>query len=357
MKKIFISHASADEQVVSLFVNKILKAGCDVKTEDIIYTSQVDTGVVNGDDIPETIKKGIRESALFFMMVSDNYRKSEVCLNEMGAAWITDGLVRKIMILPGAGFDQIGWLMSLKKGTKLDDRDGLDMIHDEVIRVLGSPLHTATWNRSRNEFLTVLADTKDKMSPAIQEKRACITIEEIDEDLDLLDIRERFDANASATNDVLNILLKDSLDYGVTINHMINGLNILQATPTGYSAAQVRGILQGGAISTNRLAESYEQQASLLRNYFDRAIKYAIMMQQSNTDPEVKKGNRESVKGLIDNMIDAKDQFVSFQESIDLKVNLDKGYKSASTRLKKALGELLDAISFCITRAGELRMV
>lgn len=356
MKKIFISHASADEKVVSLFVNKILKAGCDVKTEDIIYTSQVDTGVVNGEDIPEAIKNGIRESALFFMMVSDNYRKSEVCLNEMGAAWIVDGLVRKIMVLPGAGFDKIGWLMSLKKGTMLDDRDGLDMIHDEVIRVMGCPLHTATWNRSRDEFLTMLADVKDKTSPALQGKVARIPVAEEDDDLDLLDMRERFDANALATNDVLNVLTKDTQEYGVRIISMTNGLNHLQANPGGFSAAQVRGIMQGGAACTNRLAETYEQQTPQLREYFDLAIKYAIMLQQSNIDIVVKKGNREGVKDLIDNLIVAKDQFVSFQENLDQKVNLDKGYKSASNRLKKALDGLLEAISFCITRANELRM-
>lgn len=353
MKKIFISHALADEKVVSLFVNKILKAGCDVKTEDIIYTSQVDTGVVNGEDIPETLKKGIRESALFFMMVSENYRKSEVCLNEMGAAWIMDGLVRKIMVLPGAGFDKIGWLMSLKKGTKLEDKDGLDMIHDEVVQVMGCPLHTATWNQNRDEFLAELEKIKDT-SPDAPESQAIVCVEE--EEIDLLDMRERFDTNMQAHNDVLNILTKDTQEYGEKIKHMVDSLNHLQANPRGFSTTQVRGIMQGGASSTNHLAETYEQKAPLLRDYFDQAIKYAIMMQQSNIADEVKKRNRDGVKELIDNLIFAKDQFVSFQGSLDPKVNLDKGYKRASGRLKKALGELLDVISFCVTRAGEFRM-
>ncbi len=35
--KIFISHASADSDVVSLFVDHILRNGCGVNVEDIVY--------------------------------------------------------------------------------------------------------------------------------------------------------------------------------------------------------------------------------------------------------------------------------------------------------------------------------
>ena len=118
MKKIFISHALKDKEIVSLFVDKILVLGSGVSLEDIVFTSREDTGVINGEDIPEAIKSGLKESALFFMMVSEAYKDSEVCLNEMGAAWVMDDLSRKIILLPNTGFEKIGWLMSLKKGTK-----------------------------------------------------------------------------------------------------------------------------------------------------------------------------------------------------------------------------------------------
>lgn len=356
MKKIFISHASADEKVVSLFVDKILKAGCDVNADDIVYTSREETGVVNGEDIPDAIKNGIRESALFFMMVSENYRKSEVCLNEMGAAWITNGLVRKIMVLPGAGFDKIGWLMSLKKGTKLDDKDGLDMIHDEVLRILERPLHTVTWNRSRDEFLGELAKTANEATPAASKEMALAPEEEAEEEYDYLDMREGFESNMKAHVEVLNTLSLATKHYSDNIRQMTGRLNQLRTNPGGYSASQIRGILLNGTNETNRLADSYEQQAPLLRNHFDLAIKFGIMLQESGIDEATKKTNRESFKSLIDVMINAKDEFSSFRDVIGGMNNVDKGFKKANSRLKKALDGLLEVVSFCISRAGEYRM-
>lgn len=41
-----------------------------------------------------------------------------------------DSLVRMIVLLPGVGFDRIGWLMKLKKGTSITDDQGLDAIPD-----------------------------------------------------------------------------------------------------------------------------------------------------------------------------------------------------------------------------------
>ena len=84
-KKVFISHAAIDQQIVSLFVDQIICFGSGISIEDVVYTSREDSGIINGDDIPLSIKDGIKECMLFFMMVSDGYKKSEVCLNEMGA--------------------------------------------------------------------------------------------------------------------------------------------------------------------------------------------------------------------------------------------------------------------------------
>ena len=66
-KRVFISHASEDEPIVTLFVEKILQAGSDVKISEITYTSQEDMGITNGDDIPESIKAGIKELKVKFV--------------------------------------------------------------------------------------------------------------------------------------------------------------------------------------------------------------------------------------------------------------------------------------------------
>ena len=163
-KKVFISHASEDKQIVSLFVDQILCAGSGVNIEDVIYTSRDDSGVVNGYDIPSCIKDGIKQAAIFFMMVSEKYKESEVCLNEMGAAWMRDELPKKILLMPGSGFNKIGWLMSLSKGTELSDSSGLDALHDQIIDILSTRIQTATWNRCKEVFLNKLNELIKKKS-------------------------------------------------------------------------------------------------------------------------------------------------------------------------------------------------
>ncbi len=48
MAKVFISHSSADKELVDLFKNIILNAGLGIADEDIAYTSAVETGVPTG---------------------------------------------------------------------------------------------------------------------------------------------------------------------------------------------------------------------------------------------------------------------------------------------------------------------
>lgn len=351
--RVFISHASEDKEIVSLFVDKILRAGCDVKTDEIVYTSREETGVVNGEDIPDAIKNGIRESALFFMMVSENYKKSEVCLNEMGAAWIMDGLVRKILVLPGAGFDKIGWLMSLKRGTRLDDKDGLDGIRDDIQNLLGCHAHTATWNRSKEEFLAELEKLKE--TPAeISDSLAIVPVEE--EEIDLLDMREQFDDNVAKYTVVLQTLSSATEEYNAKVSVMTKRLNQLRDNPGTFSTAQVRGIMQNGTMDTNHLAEVYEQQAPLLREHFDLAMKYAIMMQDSDLDEGTKSDNRNHCRNLIDTMIGTRDEISAFRKILEGFANLDKGFKKAVDRLKRALDGILEGVSFCISRANDYQM-
>lgn len=355
-RKVFISHASEDKKVVSLFVDKILRAGCDIKYEDIVFTSREDTGVVNGEDIPESIKDGIRDSAIFFMMVSEYYRRSEVCLNEMGAAWMVEDLARKILILPHADFDKIGWLMSLKKGTKLDDKDGLDGIRDDVQNLLGGHTQTVTWNRSKEEFLSELRKMKET-SPNAPESLAIVPVPvEEEEEIDLLDMREQFDENVAAYTMALRTLSSATEEYNDKVSVMTKRLNVLHDNPESFSAAQVRGILQNGTKDTNHLAEVYEQQAPLLRKHFDLAMKYAILMQGSDLDEGVKADNRKHSKDLIDTLLGTRDEISSFRKILDGFANLDKGYKKAIDRLKRALDGILEGVSFCISRANDYRM-
>ncbi len=357
MKKIFISHASEDKKVVSMFVDKILVLGSNVPLEDIVFTSREDTGVANGEDIPDAIKEGLKESAIFFMMVSEAYRDSEVCLNEMGAAWVLEGLSRKIMLLPNIGFEKIGWLMSLRKGTKLDDRDGLDMIHDDVVGILGKTVKTATWNRYKEEFQNGLGELlrlNDKKE--CREDQSITIIAKEDVAFDLLDMEARFDSHVSTYTSVVKLLSSATENYSTKIYDISEKLNQVGEGSRLYSDREVRALLQRSALETDLLAGVYEANSPMMREQFDLAMEFAIRIQKSEIEPEQKKTNREAGKQLIEKMMEAREKVLAFRDTMSGIVGIDNTLTKATKRLNKALDCLLEIMSFSVTRAVEFWM-
>ncbi|WP_052074850.1 toll/interleukin-1 receptor domain-containing protein [Porphyromonas sp. COT-052 OH4946] len=152
--KVFLSHASKDSSLIGEFVDKILRLSCGFDTSDIIYTSREDTGVEPGEGIPSFIKENLRTSSLILFLISDNYKKSEVCLNEMGAAWALEKETFSIL-LPGTTFQSLGWLTSLNKAIKIDDSEGLDTIYLKLSR---KEDNTLDWNRQKDAFIKYCAE-------------------------------------------------------------------------------------------------------------------------------------------------------------------------------------------------------
>ncbi len=147
--KVFISHSSEDKNLIDDFVDKVLRLSCGINTTDIIYTSRQTTGVELGDNIPEYIKTNLQTCSLVLFMISPNYRKSEVCLNEMGAAWALNKKTISIL-LPGVSFNSLGWLTSLDKAIKIDDPEGLDKLASTLCR---KNLDITDWNRQKELFI------------------------------------------------------------------------------------------------------------------------------------------------------------------------------------------------------------
>lgn len=349
--KVFISHSSLDKEIVSLFIDKILVAGCGLRQADIMYTSCEDMGVGNGEDIPLAIKQGIQGCQLFLMMVSENYRKSEVCMNEMGAAWITDSIKKRcILLLPGVGFDRIGWLMSLNKANKLDEEDGLDSFHDSIITTFDLPLKTGTWNKNRREFLSALqgmaADTSAVPEPQAVE-------DENEDDLDLLTIRERFESHNAAYVESLGVLAASMHSYSEQLSIHTQKLNRYNENPQSYNSTQVRGLFTALAKETNKLADIQNELNPIMRRHFDGFIKYAILLQEEDVDAEIKRKNGEEVNELIGSIKGAYSEISNFKDSMGGFPNLDKSFTKSKNRLKKSLEDLLATLSFCIGRANE----
>lgn len=153
---VFISHAGNDKYVIKLFIDYILKNGLGLRDDNIACTSFEENTMKGGEDIPLYIKRTIKDSSVVLSMVSQNYRRSEVCMNEVGAAWALDNSPIQI-VLPDADFDSIGWLVSLKKALKISERDNLDNLCETLCQRLGiAKPSIKSWNGAVTTFLEQL---------------------------------------------------------------------------------------------------------------------------------------------------------------------------------------------------------
>lgn len=157
-KKIFISHSSYDKDIVEKFVDHILQLGIGIKPEDIFCTSIEDLGIRNGEDIRKHIHENICNVDYSFLMISKNYKASEICLNEMGAVWAYDNNVR-LYILPDVDFKEIGWLCDTRKADRINTPVPLDALHKEMIEYFELP-DKETWSRQRETFISYVNNNK-----------------------------------------------------------------------------------------------------------------------------------------------------------------------------------------------------
>lgn len=159
-KRIFISHSSKDKGIMEKFTDYILQLGIGLSHKDIFCTSIEDMGIKNGGDIRRHIRENVRSADFSFLMISKNYKASEICLNEMGAVWATDNRVR-YYILPDVDFKGIGWLCDAYKADKLADSVALDNLERELTDFYGLPHKWGEWSRQRQNFIDFLGKNHD----------------------------------------------------------------------------------------------------------------------------------------------------------------------------------------------------
>lgn len=87
-KKIFISHASADKGFVERIVDLLIDLG--VREDQIFCSSVPGFGIPLGNDIYEYLREEFVGNELHVIFIlSNNYYASVACMNEMGAAYLS----------------------------------------------------------------------------------------------------------------------------------------------------------------------------------------------------------------------------------------------------------------------------
>lgn len=89
-------------------------------------------------------------------MISENYKRSEVCTNEMGAAWAMDGKRILPFKFPNLPFDDMGFLNVVKQGADITDKSKLDELYTELCAFYGLSPDWINYNQRTADFIQLV---------------------------------------------------------------------------------------------------------------------------------------------------------------------------------------------------------
>ncbi len=158
-RKIFISHSSKDEKIIKQFTKDILIAGCGLR-QNWIFCTLDHSSIHTGEDFRNEIVRGMRECDFIILMISNNYKESEVCLNEMGAAWALTGKTVLPFVLPDCSFEDMGFLYNVKQGASVTDKTKLDELYKDICETYDIEQDWIHFNQISNEFIKFVKQQK-----------------------------------------------------------------------------------------------------------------------------------------------------------------------------------------------------
>lgn len=149
---IFLSHSSKDKVIVTSFFEKVLRLGLNISKDNIFFSSHPSSGITTGEDIPDSLKDALNKMSLFIQYVSDDYKSSEVCLNEMGAAWLKLPKNRIITLKSkDIKFDDLGFINVQRIGLCINKKNDLLSITRDFKELFS--FDPVDYNNKVDEFL------------------------------------------------------------------------------------------------------------------------------------------------------------------------------------------------------------
>ncbi len=155
--KIFISHSSNDRNFVKAFVDLLISIGIS-KPEQLFCSSYSGFDIGLNRSIFDTLRQQYNDYRLYMIyMLSENYYRSPISLNEMGAGWVLqyDG---QCIVLPKYNVNDIkGCIDKNKIALVVDNNDfnlRLNEFKDNIIKIMGlEGINNNLWEQKRDEFI------------------------------------------------------------------------------------------------------------------------------------------------------------------------------------------------------------
>ena len=352
-KRIFISHASKDKELIGEFVDSIFLLGMGMGSEIIAYTAREDTGVPAGESIPQFIQDNIACADIVLLMISDNYKNSEVCLNEMGAAWALNKHIVQIL-LPNTSFDKLGWLCSLDKALKIDDANSLDGLCEVFTDKLDIGIKPSAWNRNKAAFLSYCSTLSPTLLPSVVEPEVVEVIEDNVEEFGILDYREQLENDALNISTICAALTEAMVKHTNMLNDQTERLTGIN--PANLNISYAKRIMRTTAMGMDDFSVIFETNAPNLRSSFfnmiDNATKIKVLTMSDNK--ETVDEEYDAISTLLKSQSDIKSGCITFKEIIDSLPKLERTFNKSKQRLSNNLTNMIVVLDECITKGQEL---
>lgn len=163
--KLFISHASSDKEYVEALVSLFDDMG--LNDEQIFCSSIPGYDIPLGKSIFDYLLELFQNYDLHIVFVhSENYYKSPVSLNEMGAAWVLKKNFTSIL-LPGFDFSEMKGVVNnadiaIKIDRSADEvKDKLNQLYNQIVSEFGIKKKSdILWEKKRNNFIKDILEIK-----------------------------------------------------------------------------------------------------------------------------------------------------------------------------------------------------
>jgi hypothetical protein len=113
--QVFVSHATADKWLAKVLCEKIEATGAT--------TFRDDRDIHGGDDIPEEIRRQIKQSREIVVLITPQSIGRQWVTLEVGAAWGWSKRIRIVLVLYHVSVDPIPDMIKNKKAISLNDFD------------------------------------------------------------------------------------------------------------------------------------------------------------------------------------------------------------------------------------------
>lgn len=151
MRRVFISHSTADQELVDALV-ELLQMGAGVPAGAIFCTSTPGHGVEPGARFSDTIRAALQDTSCVIALLSPAFLRSRFCTLELGGLWALQQRVVPL-IVPPLSYDDMRDVLEGVQALPLDREASIHHFLDVISKVTGySPLSVATWHVHARKF-------------------------------------------------------------------------------------------------------------------------------------------------------------------------------------------------------------